>query len=331
MTAILFLIFNRPDTTQRVFEAIRAARPTRLYVAADGPRNDREGEAALCAQVRRIATGVDWPCEVRTLFRPSNNGCKRAVESAIDWFFTFEREGIIIEDDCLPADSFFPFCEELLERYRDDERIMAISGTSFLSGSGDYRHSYFFSKHPHMWGWATWRRAWKLYDRDLSGNDDGVGNEWLEAWSDGSPGFAPRWQYRFDLVRRGELDAWGYAWIYSCWRQHGLTCQPVANLVKNIGFGVDATHTRQKGVAGDLLSLEHMEFPLRHPPVVIRSPRFDRITDRLHWGLVPEPTPHLAKRLKARARRIIERSPGGDRAIAYYRRILYGPVSQESR
>ena len=143
-TAVLFLIFNRPDTTKQVFEAIRKSKPPRLYVAADGPRTDKSGEAEKVEQVRRIAMQVDWNCEVKTLFREENLGCGKAVSSAITWFFKNEEEGIILEDDCLPNQSFFWFCEELLERYRDDMRIMAVSGDNFQKGLARNEFIYYF-------------------------------------------------------------------------------------------------------------------------------------------------------------------------------------------
>lgn len=164
---VLFLVFNRAHTTVRVFEAIRQARPARLYVAADGPRPVREGEAERCAEVRRIATNVDWDCEVHTLFRDENLGCRHAVSSAITWFFVYEEEGIILEDDCIPNQSFFLYCAELLERYRDDERIMCITGDNFQKTMEGYPFGYYFYIYNHCWGWASWRRAWSHYDADL--------------------------------------------------------------------------------------------------------------------------------------------------------------------
>jgi hypothetical protein len=166
-TPVLFLIFNRPNTTEQVFEAIAKAKPRCLFVAADGPRTDKEGEAEKCQAVRDIIKRVDWDCEVKTLFREQNLGCKEAVSSAITWFFEQVEEGIILEDDCLPSDSFFSFCAELLEKYRDDKRIMMISGDNFQDGIQRGDASYYFSSVPWIWGWATWRRAWRLYDREM--------------------------------------------------------------------------------------------------------------------------------------------------------------------
>jgi len=166
-TPILFLIFNRPDTTQKVFNAIRKAKPKQFFIAADGSPPDREGEIEKCQKSRKIATSVDWDCEVKTLFRDKNLGCKIAISSAIDWFFENVEEGIILEDDCLPHQSFFWFCQELLEYYRNDTRIMHISGDNFQFGRKRGEGSYYFSKYSHVWGWATWRRAWKCFDINM--------------------------------------------------------------------------------------------------------------------------------------------------------------------
>ena len=163
-TPVLFLIFNRPDTTQLVFDAIRQAKPSQLYVAADGPRENKPGETEKCEQTRRIIGTVDWDCEVATLFRENNLGCKQAVSSAIDWFFSNAEEGIILEDDCFPSHSFFIYCQELLEYYRYDTRIMQICGLNVLREWNRNGYGYYYSNYGPVWGWASWRRAWKYYD-----------------------------------------------------------------------------------------------------------------------------------------------------------------------
>jgi len=280
---VLFVIFNRPDTTALVMEAIRAVRPERLYVAADGPR-ERNGDAARCEEARRIATEVDWPCELNTLFRNRNLGCGRAVSGALDWFFEHEEEGIILEDDCLPSHSFFRYCAELLERYRHDKRIMCISGNNFQTKNVT-PYSYYFSRYSHCWGWATWRRAWALYDFDIARRIDFRQLGHLEAWSDGDPSFGRYWVDISEQMVRGEIDTWDYQWLFSCWTQHGLTCLPVRNLVTNIGVGPDATHTTDVNGRAACLPLKELDFPLGHPPLVVRHVEADRFTHLHHFGV----------------------------------------------
>jgi hypothetical protein len=275
---VLFLVFNRPDTTAQVFEAIRRAQPPRLYVAADGPRPTRAGEHERCAAVRRVATAVDWPCELVTLLRDENLGCKRAVSSAISWFFEREAEGIVLEDDCLPDPTFFGYCDELLDRYRHDTRVMCISGDNFISSDWMPQESYYFSRYFHIWGWATWRRAWAFYDVDMKhwreSGDTGVVQQRLP----GEPRAAAHWRESFDRVSRGQIDTWDYQWTYACWRQGGLSCMPASNLVSNIGFGEGATHTISAESKLANLGVAPLELPLRHPKAVEAQLEADRWT-----------------------------------------------------
>ena len=284
-TAVLFLVFNRPESTARVFQAIRKAKPAQLYVAADGPRSNRSDEARHCAEVRRIATAVDWPCEVRTLFRETNLGCRRAVSRAIEWFFEHVEEGIILEDDCVPDPSFFQFTQELLALYRDDNRVMVISGDHFHGAAHQPPYSYFFSRYNHCWGWASWRRAWKSYDRDMSLWPALRNSEWLLGVGDGCRLFQRYWTEMFDRAYEGEVDSWAYRWTFSCWAQNGLTILPARNLVTNIGFGVDATHTKSTSGAESSLKLETMDFPLVHPIGMVRDVAADLWTDRHVLGI----------------------------------------------
>jgi len=244
-TAVLFLVFNRPDTTKQVFEAIRQARPPRLYVAADGPRANREGESERAEQVRKIATAVDWPCEVKTLFRNENLGCKKAVSGGIDWFFENEEQGIILEDDCLPHPDFFKFCEILLNRYASDERVWVVTGDNFQDGQQRGDGSYYFSRYNHVWGWASWRRAWSKRDMEIK-----FWPEWKQSpeWKAFLPDKVERkyWCEIFDRMYRNEIDTWDYPWTASVWVHGGLTATPNVNLISNIGFGPDATHTKKE-------------------------------------------------------------------------------------
>ncbi len=278
-TPVLFLVFNRPEETERALDRIRQARPGRLYVAADGPRPDRSGEGDVCGQVRDIATRVDWDCELKTLFRKDNLGCRKAVSSALDWFFENEEEGIILEDDCLASRSFFPFCQELLDRYRDDNRIMVVSGNNFQFGRRRTDNSYYFSRYNHCWGWATWRRAWLLYDADLRHwprvRDEGYLEDILS-----HPSLVSYWTRIFDIAYRDEVDSWAYRWTFTCWIQNGLSILPGVNLVSNIGFGDAGTHTRGDHPVANLPT-EDLTFPLKHPMEMIRDDRADWHTHTL--------------------------------------------------
>lgn len=263
-TAILFLVFNRPETTRRAFEAIRAARPSRLYVSADGPRASRVGEAERCAEVRRIATDVDWPCTVETLFRDENLGCKNGVASGIDWFFEHEAEGIILEDDIIPVPSFFAYCSALLERYRDDPKVSMISGCNLIGNLHGADTSYVFSRYLHVWGWASWRRSWSNYDVAMKQWPSAAAATQLSRVLGGRPAAIAHWTAVFDQVARGEIDTWDYQWLFTSWMQDQVAIFPAATLVENIGFGSDATHTHGPPSAA-LANPVPMAFPLRHP------------------------------------------------------------------
>lgn len=273
-TAVLFMVFNRPDTTMRVFNAIRKARPSRLYVAADGPRVGREGEAELVQRVRKIATTVDWPCEVKTLFRDQNLGCKLAVSGAITWFFENEEEGIILEDDCLPNDSFFDFCQILLERYRDDFRVGLIAGTNFSNFKSQVAETYLFSRLIQIWGWATWRRAWKKYDIYMK--------KWPIFKSKKlmldlgiNPKICKYLTNNFDQAYNNNIDTWDYQWSYVAISESLLTVVPAINLVSNIGFGLNATHTKSDSCRTMALTTGNLKYPVVHPEFVVPDSCYD--------------------------------------------------------
>ena len=280
---VLFIVFNRPDVTAMAFSAIRAARPSRLYVAADGPRLGAD-EELLCQQVREIATDVDWDCSVQTLFQETNIGCRFGVQAAIDWFFANEECGIILEDDCLPDQSFFGFASSLLGRYRDDPRVMMISGDYFAGKSFDNKVSYYFTRYAHIWGWATWRRAWANCDPRLSDWPRIRETNWLLQVAGNDMEFVAYWQSVFDRVHAGEIDTWDYAWVYAMWRAGGLSAQSTRNLVSNVGFGVEATHTVDTAAWQSQLPIHPMNFPLVHPPTVTLDAARDRWTEYYVFG-----------------------------------------------
>jgi hypothetical protein len=278
-TPIAFLIFNRPDTTARVFEAIRKARPPKLLVVADGPRADRPGEAEKCEATRAIINGVDWPCKVLTNYSNVNLGCKGRVSSGLDWVFSNVEEAIILEDDCLPHPTFFRFCEELLNKYRDDQRVMMISGDNFQFGRKRTFYSYYFSHYTHIWGWASWRRAWKYYDVRMKLWPQIMQGGWLHGRSYDKKDVRI-WTDIFDKVYIGEIDTWDYQWTFACWINNGLTILPHVNLVTNIGCNPGGTHVQDVSNPVANLKTVAMTFPLKHPDFMIRDQEADGWTQR---------------------------------------------------
>lgn len=265
---IAFIIFNRPDTTKRVFETIRQAQPRQLLVIADGPRIDRPNEAEKCAAARAVIDRVDWECEVLTNYSDINLGCKRRVSSGIDWVFSEVEEAIILEDDCLPGSSFFQFCEALLQKYRHDERIMMISGDNFQPQDKQFEDSYYFSKYIHIWGWATWRRAWQHYDVEMLSWQDFRDRGLLKDICN-DPIEADYWLKIFDDVANARIDTWDYQWVYTCWQQSGMSIVPTINLISNIGFRDDATHTLATSPwaemkVGSIHNIKHPTFVLKN-------------------------------------------------------------------
>lgn len=285
---ILLLIFNRPEKLKQVFEVVRKVKPSQLFVAADGPRSNHPEDPAKCYEARRIINAIDWECEVKTLFRERNLGCRESVSSAIVWFFAQVEEGIILEDDCVPSESFFPYCRDLLKYYRDDERVMAISGDNYQDGRMVTNDSYYFSRYPHCWGWATWRRAWVKYDARMSAWPTCKHEGLLACLSGKDKLFVDYWSNIFDKVHAGEIDSWAYVWTFSCWANKGLTALPTKNLVKNVGFDGDATHTVNVNEKIEAMQAENLSWPLVHPYDVVRNTDADYYTDMYHFGIGPE-------------------------------------------
>lgn len=307
---VLLLIFNRPNLTEQVMDEIRSAEPPKLFIGADGPRKMYPEDAKRCEQAREVATQVDWDCEVHTLFRNNNIGLKQAVSSAITWFFEHVEAGIILEDDCVPHPTFFPYCAELLERYRDDKRVMVVSGSNFQPEHRKYRASYYFSIYNHCWGWATWRDAWATYEGTVPTWPSLRKTSWLNGWL-GRSLEAEFWTEIFDRVHRDEIDSWAYPWTFACWKEHGLTALPATNLVANVGFGENATHTKRADREADYLSTGPMTFPLDHPPTMVRFYEADRLTAKEHFGIQDRWYRRILrlipKRIKAEIRSVLQR------------------------
>lgn len=238
-------------------------------MAADGPRSSRPDDAAKCQATRAIAAQVDWPCEVHQLFREHNLGCKRAVSGAIDWFFAQEQAGIVLEDDCVPDPTFFDFCDEMLDRYRDDERVGLICGANFQFGRKHGDASYYFSRYAHVWGWAAWRRTWQRYSKDIPDWPSFRRQGGLKRVFGSEHAQQRFWRHQLDAVHAGKIDTWDYQLNYALWRQGMLSIVPQHNLIRNIGFGAEATHTTGAGPLADM-AVTPIEFPLRHPASVER-------------------------------------------------------------
>jgi len=261
---VLFIIFNKPETTQKVFDAIRLAKPSKLYIAADGARENKSGEKELCEQTRKIVQNIDWDCEVKTLFQKENLGCGVGVATAISWFFENEEMGIILEDDCLPNPSFFSFCGELLEYYKDDVRIQNISGNNFQDNRKRGDASYYFSYMTSIWGWATWRRVWKNFKYDIKDLNEAEILSFIDKtkWTGKMRSY---WTQVYYGMKEHKADIWDYQFLFSQWANNRLTVLPNVNLVSNIGFGEFAYHTKDINNPMGNRKIFEMDFPLKHP------------------------------------------------------------------
>lgn len=281
-TAVLFLVFNRLDTTKQVFEAIRQAKPPRLYIAADGARETKEGETEKVKAVREyIISNIDWECEVKTLFREQNLGCKMAVSSAITWFFENEEMGIILEDDCLPSQSFFWFCEELLHKYKNENSIYMISGDGRATNQESIKSDYDFVSYALIWGWASWARAWKNYDVKMS--------DWLNQKKSVLKNISQEkntrryWRDAYQMSFDGKINTWDYQWSYTLQKQQALCIVPKVNLITNIGFGEDATHTFDQTSSNANIQRADLNFPLKSPDKISKNLKLNFFYDKFEF------------------------------------------------
>lgn len=275
-TPVLFIIFNRPDTTEKVFAEIRKYRPAKLFIAADGPRENKLGEKEKCEQARKITENIDWPCKVKRLYRKKNLGCKYAVSGAIDWFFENVEEGIILEDDCLPNSSFFTFCEQMLKLYKDDNEVMCISGDNFMPKHMQKDAGHYLSRYVHVWGWATWRRAWQKYEADIEDWKISLNKSFLDKFD-----FLEKvyWSNNFDLVGRKFLDTWDYQLVYMIFNNQGKVVIPNKNLVQNIGFRKDGAHTNTI-ISSFYKPENHIAVPNRFESGKLREKRVNKFNDK---------------------------------------------------
>jgi len=294
-TPVLFIIFRRPDTTQTVFNAIRKAKPKKLFVSADGPRKNVKKETKLCQQTRKIINKVDWDCKVYKKYNDKNLGCKITISSAINWFFKNVKAGIILEDDCLPNQSFFWFCQELLKKYADDERIMQIDGSNYLFGKKIGKASYYFSRLNDVWGWATWRRTWKHYDINMENFSDFKRKKIIFNYFDNK--MIANWlmsyleeAYKSVGTNRG---IWSSAWSYAICLQKGLTIVPNVNLVSNIGIGGQATHAGPSFALYSHVKTQGIK-KIIHPKFIQASKK----ADKLRFKIISRTDPRLRKGTK---------------------------------
>lgn len=271
---ILFIIFKRKNIALQSFEQIKKVRPMRLYIAGDGARNNTVGEDVMVGETRQaVLDAIDWDCEVKTLFQKKNLGCCMGVYTAINWLFENEEQGIIIEDDCIMRNSFFPFVEQMLERYADDSRIGMIDGANYLTNI-EVPYSYGFSRYKSTNGWATWRRAWKLMDLDMSWRKTVFADSIIR-----NMGYKAKdiryWKYRLKAVDLNDVSAWDWQWYFTLAANNMLGIYPKHSLTTNIGFGAGATHTSEKRMPACYISHKDLEFPLKHPQYIVPYKPFE--------------------------------------------------------
>ena len=273
---IAFVVFNRPTPTAKSFEAIRSIRPSTLFLIGDAHRPDRVGEARLVEQCRELVENVDWPCQITRIYAKKNMGCGQRISTGISKAFETVDRLIILEDDCLAGPSFFSYCDELLDRFQEDQRVMCLSGNNFQAGIRRGDASYYFSKYPHCWGWATWRRAWKHFDLRIAQWPAFREQQGLLAMAD-RPREVEYWSKLMDQVHAGQSQSWAFPWTLACWMQHAMTVLPQVNLVSNIGFGDDATHTRRRTSVANLPV--HSLGDITHATWIARNVEADIYTD----------------------------------------------------
>lgn len=281
---VLLTAFKRPKETNLVFEQIRKMRPRILFVAMDGARNGNAGETELVQEVRELILGkIDWPVDLKTNFAQTNMGLRKRMSSAISWAFEEVDGLIILEDDCIPELDFFKFCTELLDFYATEPRVGAITGDNFQAKGFNCPTSYYFSRFPHCWGWATWRRAWQFYDDAMSDWPRKRETRWLfDLFTD--PLESIYWQNFFEDVFAEKIDSWAYRWTYSLWKNGLLTATPQKNLVSNIGVGSSATNTSKQIDHLHFVQTNSIDFPLVHPLELTREIIADDFVQRNHFG-----------------------------------------------
>jgi hypothetical protein len=284
-TPILFLIFNRPKLTKQVFAEIKKIKPKQLYIAADGPRKNKLNDKEKCKETRKIINDISWNCEIKTFFREENLGCEKAVSSAITWFFKNVEQGIILEDDVLPDQSFFFFCQKLLSKYKNNKKVFNISGHLYENKIKNLKESYYFSKYFDCWGWATWADRWNIYfDPKMSNFPLFLKNRNKNIFN--LRIIEKNWVNFFKKTYNNEIDGWSQIWIFNCLYNQGITCLPEVNLIKNVGFGGDATHTKNNPLNNaHLLKRNKINFPLIHPKKLKINKKADKQNNKNRFNI----------------------------------------------
>lgn len=276
LAPVALFAFNRPHLTRQVFNAIRSVRPEILLLITDGPRCSKEGEIELCTDVQKIIENPDWPCIVYKNFSKYNLGCKARLSTGLDWVFDIVEHAIILEDDCLPHPSFFRFCTEMLYKYEQSDRVMHIAGFNRLDQMYKIYESYLFSRFGSIWGWATWRRAWKYYDVKMLAWEKIKKNNEFDLLGETKEEIEWR-QKLFESVYRGEIDTWDYQWTFARILKGGINIVSSVNLVTNIGFGESATHTKDLDDKKAKIIAKEISFPLIHPQVIVVQKEYDSL------------------------------------------------------
>lgn len=272
---ILLIFFNRFDHVKKVFEQIKELKPPRLYLSSDGPRLEKSEDHITVEKIRKyFEQNVDWECQVIKKYSNLNKGCKLAVSEAITWFFKYEQEGIILEDDCVPSLSFFRYCDELLQKYRHDKRISLITGFNYVEGFKRNDDSYWFSRSTPIWGWASWSDRWKYYDVKMQNWEIIRDQGWVKDMISNSVDYKEIIN-GFDAVQRGDVDTWDAQWTFACLTQNMVSIVPAVNLITNIGFDKDATHTKSDNKYLGNTKQNELIFPLKHPKWIIPNVLYD--------------------------------------------------------
>jgi hypothetical protein len=307
-TPVILIIFNRPKFTERVVKAISRARPEKLFVVADGPRENHPEDKQKCEEARAVIDQIEWPCEIVKDYAEKNLGCGLRPATGITAALAQVDRAIILEDDCIPSEEFFPYCDELLERYKDDYRVMQVCGANQLVDQSNLPFSYYFSRNIIcLGGWATWTRAWQFYDIEVKSWPKLKGNPWFEEILQNDRALK---HYVDNLGKsyegKGNVDYWDYQWQFSVWSQHGLSIMPVQNLVTNIGFCEDSTHTKNANAKYANVQPGNLQFPLTHPDYMIPDIEADSIFIKRNFAMKRNANRYLLARILDKSRQMLK-------------------------